>query len=63
MTNREWLATLSDEEFAYWCLFDSELDNNLKPIQPYPTLNTIKYTWTSSYDGLLDFLKKERIEE
>lgn len=60
MTNREWLNNLTDEEFAYWCLFPSELDKDMKPVQPYPTLENIKYAWTSSYDGLLDFLKSKR---
>lgn len=68
MTNREWLATLTDEEFAEWathgesinldCLVDEEL---YICKQPTPKLETIKYSDTSSYYGLLKWLKEERI--
>lgn len=61
MTNREWLETLSDEEFVKWCLWKQEFDFiRMQPIQPAPTLDHIKTSWNSSYAGLLNWLKEER---
>ena len=67
MTNREWLNTLSDEDFTKWCLYEAQNFFNRKTneydiVQPYPTLHTIKISFTSSYDGLLKWLNEERIE-
>ena len=61
MTNREWLNTLSDEDFAKWCVSEEQTDyNTMEVYQPCPRLNTIKFWSTSSYDGLLKWLKEER---
>ncbi len=62
MTNREWLSTLSDEDFAKWCFYPVSQDANGNYIQPFPTLQTIAVSNTSSYGGLLGWLKEERIE-
>ena len=67
MTNREWLRTLSDEEFTKWCLheeygnFDFQKNTYIRE-QPSPRLETLKFTSTSSYNALLKWLKEERIE-
>lgn len=68
MTNREWLNTLSNEDFAEWCLKEEKI--YLAPnksgaasciiIEPTPKLETIRKEYTSSYDGLLKWLNKER---
>jgi len=63
MTNRDWVNSLSDEDFVKWCLdrdfWDSE-KSNLS--DPHPRLETIKFSYTSSRYGLLDWLSKERNE-
>ena len=63
MTNREWLSTLSDEDFAKWCIFGNEINlNNGTVKEPFPRLESIKRGCTSSYDGVLEWLKEEREE-
>ena len=63
MTNREWLNSLSNEDFANWCvsaeLHDYET-NTFK--QPSPKLDTIKYSYTQSEAGLIEWLGQERIK-
>lgn len=69
MTNREWLNTLSNEDFVKWCLNEENTiirpsytaDKMYKICEPTPKLETIKYQYTSSYDGLLKWLDEERI--
>ena len=68
MTNREWLNTLSDEDFVKWCLAEGNMvfdfaKNDYEIMQPYPTLHTIKYSFTSSYDALLKWLGEERYDK
>ncbi len=72
MTNREWLNTLTDEEFAKWCIIDhfcrfkqieATLESGEKVIIDVPeqeTLREIASRNTSSLDGVLTWLKKER---
>lgn len=63
MTNREWLSTLSDEDFAIWCIFGDEIDlKNDIVKQPFPRLESLKRGYTSSYDGVLEWLKEKREE-
>jgi len=72
MTNREWLATLTDEEFADWALFDPVpfsfrkneegkyvLDS--KPDKVYPRLNELRRRYTSSFQGLIEWLGQEYV--
>lgn len=68
MTNREWLNTLSNEDFAKWCLkeetvrhiFDKSKNISYEINEPTPKLETIRKEYTSSYDGLLKWLNEER---
>ena len=63
MTNREWLATLTDDEFVDWCLGKDFIDfNTFLPIGLYPHLENITSSYTSSFYGLLEWLKQERVE-
>lgn len=65
MTNREWLQSLSDEDFAKWCInkgggwFNPQTKKN-EYFPPYPTLHYIRSGSTSSYDALLKWLGEER---
>ena len=61
MTNREWLNTLSDEDFAKWCIEADKWDVNTGIFEhPFPRLESIKFSNISSIDGLLKWLKEER---
>ena len=73
MTNREWLNTLTDQEFAEWCIIDhyyrfkqveGTLENGEKVMIDVPEMNTLREiasTNTSSLGGVLAWLKKEHI--
>ena len=60
MNNREWLATLSNDDFAKWCCTQEEVAFGYEPKEPTPRLDTIKYRYSSSYLGLLKWLSEER---
>ena len=69
MTNREWLATLSDEDFAAWLLqdevidFTHTIDNHIyETKQPSPRMRTIALLSTDSSKAIEEWLKKERKE-
>lgn len=63
MTNREWLNSLTDEEFADWCCGQDVIDGRtFKPIGVYPKLNGIKFRHLDSLIGLREWLKEERRE-
>lgn len=51
MTNREWLNTLSDEEFAEWCRSE-DIFGSLNHL--YPHLSTVK-------SNLIEWLKQDKI--
>ena len=61
MTNREWLNSLSDDDFAVWCI-EGDVFNfkTTKCEQPTPRLITV-YKTTDLY-GLKEWLKQERLE-
>ena len=64
MTNFEWLKTLSEEEFASWCLHEDQVvftQKGMKAIQPCPRLETLRKQNSSSFDGLYNWLKQERV--
>ena len=61
MTNREWLNSLTDEEFTSWMCDDEELDyEKNENYPPSPKWATIRGRYTSSKLGLLIWLKQER---
>lgn len=63
-TNRDWLESLNNENFADWCINGPSFDfATNKPVQPSPKLQEIAHSYNSSYLGLLQWLKEERYEE
>lgn len=61
MTNREWLWTLTTEEFVTWLVCDEEYDRKaMKPKSPTPRLSTIKYANINVTAALKEWLEKER---
>ena len=62
MTNREWLNTLSDEDFVSWLLDDERVKDyqTYEVMQPTPKLETLKRTATSSSWMVSKWLKEER---
>lgn len=60
MTNREWLSTLTDEEFVAWCSLDSPhfLVNRKKELTRYG----VGYMWTSSSQRVIKWLGETRHE-
>lgn len=72
MTNREWLNTLTNEEFAEWSVgspvpmeFEKVNDSwKVKSITDklYPRLSEIKVSYASSKAGLLEWLEKEHFD-
>lgn len=61
MTNREWLNSLTDEEFAQWLLGTEIFDEKqYKNLEPTPKLKTLKYLSTESTAYIEEWLKKER---
>ena len=63
MTNREWLNALTDEEFADWATQTDDWDPiNNKPFGLSPHRINVERRYTSSYGGLLIWLKQERLE-
>ena len=61
MTNREWLNSLTDEEFASWVCDEEvyDLANNVYA-HPAPKWNRLMYQYNDSKGGLLMWLKQER---
>lgn len=63
MTNREWLETLTDEEFVEWLLNEHSLDwSTMKPRKVSPTLREVMVVATSSSWAIKEWLKEERGE-
>ena len=63
MTNREWLNSLSDDDFAIWCIEAEEFNSEATKFkQPTPRLHQIRFSYTSSLYGLKEWLKQERQE-
>lgn len=65
MTNREWLATLTNEEFVAWLCdetFSTITDENkvIYNRNYYPTRKKIALAFTDSRGGLLAWLEAER---
>lgn len=67
MTNREWLQSLTDDEFAEWLFDDSGYiwdyeKNEMKPRKWVPTFRSLCREYRSSYHGVKDWLKEEHRE-
>ena len=62
MTNREWLATLSTEDFAKWvCIPEEPVGNDWTNLaQPTPRFESLKHRYNSTYLGLKQWLDEER---
>lgn len=65
MTNREWLNSLSDEDFVTWLTKDEDLvpskdGDRFIGVQPSPRFRTLKSEWTSLAAGLTNWLREER---
>ena len=66
MTNREWLATLTDEDFVNWLYAEKSIfydHRTLKVIEQavyYPTLTEITMGWSSYSGRMLQWLNEER---
>lgn len=64
MTNREWLATLTDEEFIEWLFNDSSWDwETMSSRKISPTFREVSSTNISSRGGMKIWLKEERKNE
>lgn len=60
MTNREWLESLSDEDFTTWLLQPDEWDwRNRVNYEPTPRLETLKYASTQATTYIKEWLEKE----
>ena len=62
MTNREWLESLTKEEFVSW-LLDGEIYIENKFLNPSPKLKTLKFLSTSSKEVISKWLDEERKEQ
>lgn len=73
MTNREWLNTLTDEQFAEWAVINNPMPFTIEkicggfkiteiPDKLYPRLQEIKANSTSSFYALIEWLKKEHFD-
>lgn len=67
MTNKEWLATLSEEDFANWiyaertAIFDpNKMELIIHSPEYSPCLNEVVMAWNDSRSRLIDWLKEER---
>lgn len=62
MTNREWLNTLTDEEFADWCT-DVDVYDFVKGkyVGIHPHRANIVRMCNSGYCGILGWLKEDKI--
>lgn len=60
-TNREWLSTLTDDEFVSWLLDGEEIKDytTFEPLQPTPKLETLIREANSSRGNVTEWLKKE----
>lgn len=59
LTNREWLMSLTDEEFAAWCIKTApELPGIPDPLMP--RLGDLKHAYKDTYSGIIDWLRQPR---
>ncbi len=70
MTNKEWLATLSEEDFANWLYSERtrtyDLEHNKMVVfapNYSPCLQEVVIGWTNYHQRLVMWLKEERKEE
>lgn len=61
MTNREWLNSLSNEDFVTWLNRPIEWDSETEEYtEPHPRLEYLKRTDINFYASFWEWLKKER---
>lgn len=66
MTNREWLATLSNEDFVNWIYAEKSIfydHRALKVVEKavyYPTLTEVTMGWNHYSGRMLQWLNEER---
>ena len=63
MTNREWLNSLSNEDFVEWLIYDEvweASDGCIKIYQPHPKLGTLRRSSTQTGSFIREWLNKER---
>lgn len=61
MTNRQWIESLTDDEFADWCCNEEIVNwSTGQSVGITPKLKTIKASYSSSFGGLKEWLKQER---
>jgi hypothetical protein len=66
MKNREWLATLSNEDFVNWIyaeqsiFYDTITFKVVEQAVYYPTLTEVTMGWNSCSGRLLQWLNEER---
>ena len=61
MRNREWLHTLTDDEFIVWLLYDEYFNPEMdKMAEPTPRLSTIKRMGINTEYSLKEWLNEER---
>lgn len=61
MTNREWVNSLSNEDFVTWLVGPIEWDSKMEEYkEPHPRLEYLKRTNTNFFSSFQEWLKKER---
>ena len=64
MTNREWLESLTNDEFVTWLLYDEWFNPETdKMVEPTPRLSSIKRMGINTEYSLKEWLKEERRTE
>ena len=62
MTNREWLNSLTDEEFADWATGEDCWNPSERKYEGlYPHRRTIESMYNSSYGGILAWLREPKV--
>ena len=61
MTNREWINSLSKEDFVTWLNGPIEWDSEKEEYrEPHPRLEYLKHTSTNFYSSFFKWLEEER---
>lgn len=60
MTNREWLNSLSNEDFIKWLLDKDQYNEYMQAIEPRPRLHTLSICYGATKLLLRKWLEEER---